>query len=149
VRFYERPAGPKKDGGKRRVENNLSCRHRTGIRLTITSVVGAALVDSTGSVIGTASLGEGDLASSGAFEKLRQWTVLGTALALGTPKFLMIEREGSQTLSLTGGKIVLTDAPAFGPVNGLFPGGLCHRCVLHSQRTDPKSRACSCRPSLP
>ena len=101
-------------------------------------VVGAALVDSTGFVIGTASPGEGDLVSSGAaaVEKLRQWTVLGTALALGTPKFLMIEREGSQTPSLTAGEIVLIDAPAFGPLNGLFPGGLCHRCVLHSQRTD-------------
>jgi hypothetical protein len=64
-------------------------------------VVGAALVDSTSFVIGTASPGEGDLASSGAaaVEKLRQWTVLGTVLALGTPKSLMFEREGSQTPS--------------------------------------------------
>jgi predicted regulator of Ras-like GTPase activity (Roadblock/LC7/MglB family) len=83
-------------------------------------VVGAALVDSTGDVIGTASLGEGDLASSGpaAIELLKRWTVVGAALAIGTPKFLMIDREGSQTAITPAGPdatLMLSGTRSCGP----------------------------------
>lgn len=68
-------------------------------------VVAAVLVDSAGHAIEGASCAEGDLAAAArsASEMLKQWTSVGTELALGDVRSLLIER--------SGGPVTISPAP--------------------------------------
>jgi predicted regulator of Ras-like GTPase activity (Roadblock/LC7/MglB family) len=71
-----------------------------GSALHSPGVIAAVLIDSDGCVIETASLAENDLAPLGvaAGEIVRQWSLVGTDLEMGTLRSLMIERADGLTL---------------------------------------------------